>query len=275
MKMNSTRTKTGACLVALSLGTVLAAPADETSSGSERNYTGVIASVSPQDHVLNLKGMFAAKHFNVGDGCAYRLTDNQQGTLSALRPGEKVRVSYVDQNGVLVAGRIEEIPMQYEGQVRAIDPVNHTLTIHVRALDKDFKIADGCQVILRNDKAGTFAEVQPGDHVTVTYEKPGGVLTARKIAQTSMTFSGSLVAIDLPARTVKAKEGFETKKFNLADNCVIMAGGKPDGRLDNLKPEDRLVFDYDEINGVDIVNRIAPAQENNPTVVTTTPGQNY
>jgi len=68
---------------------------------------------------------------------------------------------------------------------------------------------------------------------------------------------------------VKAKSLFAEKKFNLGDNCVIVANGRIDGRLNDLKPDDRLVFTYDEINGVNVVDRIAPAVEPANTVATT------
>jgi hypothetical protein len=91
----------------------------------------------------------------------------------------------------------------------------------------------------------------------VTYETPNDIATARQIAQTSESFAGTLTAIDLDERTVKAKTLFDTKKFNLVDNCAIVINGKTDARLSDLKPEDKLVFSYDEINGVNVVNRIA------------------
>jgi hypothetical protein len=50
---------------------------------------------------------------------------------------------------------------------------------------------------------------------------------------------------------------FDTKKFNLGDNCAIVIDGKINGRLADLKPNDKLVFSYDEINGVNVANRIA------------------
>ena len=96
-----------------------------------------------------------------------------------------------------------------------------------------------------------------GNHVTVTYETPNDTLTARQIAQTSAMFSGTLTAIDLGERTVKAKTLFDTKKFNLADNCAIVLDGKPDGQLSDLRPDEQLEFSYDDVNGVNVVNRIA------------------
>ena len=57
----------------------------------------------------------------------------------------------------------------------------------------------------------------------------------------------------------------------MADNCAIVINGKTDGRLSDLKPDEKLVFSYDEINGVNVVNRIAPAEAPPNSVAATTP----
>lgn len=276
--IKTSRVGSAVCLSALILAPAIAARADQTAAPAqpEKSYTGMAKTIDPQEHTLKVAGTFFHKKFNLGDNCAYVLPDQSAGAFNDLRPGEKVRVSYLDNHGVLVADRVEQVPMDYEGMVKAIDPAAHTLTVHVRALDKDFSIANDCRIVLRDDKAGALADIQPGDHVTVTYEAPGDLQVARQIAQTSIEFTGSLVAIDLPERTVKAREGFDTKKFNLADNCAIVINGKTDGRLDDLKPDDHLVFNYDEINGVNVVNRIALAPAaSGAMVTTTTPGAPY
>jgi len=215
-------------------------------------------------------GFVLNKKFNLGAACTYTLLDNNTGTANDLRPGEKVAISYQDVDGVLVADSIEQKPMRYEGMVQAIDPTTHTLTLHLRGIDKKFQIASNCVVMLRDEKSGALADIQTGNHVTVTYETPEGGLTARQIAQTSMEFTGTLTAIDLGEKTLKAKEWFTSKKFNVADNCAIVINGKTDGQLSDLKPNDKLVFSYDEINGVNVVNRIAPAEVQTSSVATTT-----
>jgi len=250
----------------LTLAAESPAPADQTNQPGpavkpEKTITGTVSTVNPQDHTLETKGaLWWMNHkFNLGDSCAYLLPDNKPGTINDLRPGQRIQVRYEDAGGVLVADRIAQLALRNEGMVKAIDPVRHTLTIHVRIQDKTFQLANECQVVLRNDQPGTLADIQPGEHVTVTYELPGHQPTARQIAQTSQSFTGALVALDVPDRTVKAQDGLQTKKFNLADHCAIVVNGQLDGRLDDLKPNDRLVFSYDVINGVNIVSRIAPA----------------
>lgn len=247
---------------------VVTASADQaaTAAKPDKNYTGTIISVSPTEHTLDVRGFLFSKKFNLGDNCTYVLLENPGGTIGDLRLGEKVAVKYQDASGVFVADRVKQEPMRYEGMVTAIDPENHTLTVHVRGMDKTFQIADDCSVVLRDDKSGTLNEIQVGNHVTVTYETPNDTLTARQIAQTSATFTGTLTAIDLGERTVKAKTLFDTKKFNLADNCAIVINGKTDGQLSDLKPDEQLVFSYNDVNGINVVNRIADANTAPQTV---------
>ena len=42
-------------------------------------------------------------------------------------------------------------------------------------------------------------------------------------------------------------------------NCTVVINGKTDGKSSDLKPNDQLVFTYDQINGINVVNRIGPA----------------
>lgn len=262
MKTSRLKSWIAVCAAALTTTAVIRASADEpaTAARPEKSYTGTVVSVDPQEHTLNAKSFVFDRKFNLGAVCTYTLLDNSTATANDLRPGEKIAVSYQDVDGVFVADSIVQLPMRYEGMVQAIDPTAHTLTLHVHGMDKKFQIPNDCSVVLRDEKSGTFADIQTGNHVTVTYETPEGGLTARQIAQTSIEFTGTLTAIDLEEKTLKAKALFASKKFNVADNCSIVINGKLDGQLSDLKPNDKLVFSYDEINGVNVVSRIAPAE---------------
>jgi len=260
------------CAAILTTTAVFRAAADQptTVAKPEKCYTGMIRFVDPQERLLNAKGFLLSRKFNLGAACVCTLLDNKAGTIADLRPGEKVTVSYQDSQGVLIADSVDQQPMRNEGMVKAVDPTARTLTLHLRGLDKTFQIANDCAVWLRNDKSGTLADIQAGNHVTVTFETPDDKATARQITQTSLEFTGTLTAIDLGEKTLKAKATFGSKKFNVADNCAIVINGKTDGRLSDLMPDDKLVFSYDEINGVNVVNRIAPAEARPSSVAATT-----
>ena len=279
--MKTTRSKTwttwmAVCASGLTLGTALPAVADGTATATpatdEKSYTGTVVSIDPKEHVLDVKGwMMINRSFNLGGNCFYSQLDRNNATANDLRAGEKVTVSYQDAHGVLIASRVEQEPMRFEGMVKAIDNDKHILTLHQTALDKQVQFPADCKIMLRDGKTGTLADLRVGNHVTVTYETPDNTPTARQIAQTSIPFTGTLTAIDLNDRTVKAG----SKKFILADNCTIVVNGRTDGKLDELRPNDKLLFSYDEINGVNVVNRIGPSDVPANTMTQTAPMTGY
>ena len=252
---------TTVCVSALTLTAAFNAVAEDTKADVKPNksYIGAVTSVDTKEHTLGLKGTFLSKTFNLGNDCTYTLVDKNAGDIGDLHPGQRAMVVYQESHGVKVANRVVQQPLRYEGTVKAFDPIQRTMTLRGRGMDRTFQIAGGCKVVLRDYKSGALADVQSGNYVTVTYETPNEKPTAWKIAQTSETFTGSLTAIDLDTRTIKAKALLGAKKFNLGDNCAIVINGRINGQLADLKPNDKLVFSYDEINGINVANRIAPA----------------
>lgn len=246
--------------------------ADDTSTKTipakpDKTYSGIVTAINPTERVLEVKGLLLTKKFNLGSSCTYALLNEPDATLNDLHPGQKVIVGYQNPSGVFVADRVQQEPMSYVGTVKTIDPATRTMTVHVSLGDRTFQIADDCKVMLRNNRSGTFADVQPGNHVTVIYETPNSKLTARQIAQTSVSFTGELTAIDLSDRTAKAKSLFGTKRFHIATGCAVVLNGKTGAQLNDLKLGDNLAFSYDEVNGVNIVNRIGTTEKQQETTV--------
>ena len=129
MKTNRAIKWMAVCAAVLTATAAFRASADQpaTAARPEKSYTGTVISVDPQEHVLSVKEWaLSKKTFNLGDNCAYDLLfttlENNSGTANDLRPGEKVTVSYQDSHGVLIADRVEQQPMRFEGMVTAIDP---------------------------------------------------------------------------------------------------------------------------------------------------------
>jgi len=234
-------------------------PAKATTAKPDKTYTGTVVAVDPNGRMLEVKGFLFSKKFNLGDSCTYTIVGKDTGTLGDLRSGQRVTVGYQDANGVLIADRVTQRPLCEEGMVKAINPAAHTLTLHLRTMDKAFRLPDDCAIVLRGGKSGTLADIQTGDHVTVTYEIPNDKPTVRQIAQTSETFTGSLTAVDMNDRTVKAKTLFGAKTFHLGDHCAIVVNGQPGGQMTDLKLGSRMEFSYDDVNGVSVANRIGPA----------------
>jgi Cu/Ag efflux protein CusF len=248
--------------LALGLGVGSQAYGDTApAAAKEKTMKGEATVVDQTEKTVSIKNFWGStRKFNVADDCKVSLQNKAQASLPDLRPGQRLEINYEDAQGVLVAHQIAQRNVSFTGHVKAIDPEKHTVTLRGHVTDKTFLIADNCKVTLRDEKSGTLTDVQPGHRVTVVYETPNGTVIARQIAQTSETFSGALTAIDLNDRTLKAKAFLNGKKFNVANDCSIMINGKPDAKLSDLKLGDKLVFSYDDVNGVNIVNRIATAE---------------
>jgi hypothetical protein len=247
-----------------------------TERNSESTWTGTVTAVSAQNKTLTGKYWWFSKTFNFGQRCAISTVDNKEASLTDLRPGEQVKVQYQDVEGVLVADRIVEQALHYGGTVHAVDPKAGTVTMEQPPLyqtfraPETFRIAGECRVMLANGDQGTLADVRPGDRVTVIYELPGGSRVAYRIRDRSSTFVGTLDAIDLSVRTVKAKKLAGEKAFTLADKCRIIASNQQSGHLKDLVLGHQYRFTYRDVNGINVLDRIAPAQEAKPTETAST-----
>jgi predicted RNA-binding protein len=235
-----------------------------TYSGPEKTFTGTVTATDLHQHTLKVRGpLLFGKSFNLGAACACIYLDSPDTTPAGLHPGQKITVIYQRVDGVLVADRVVQQHLEFTGWVKAINQNTHTLTVQPDGfgLTKQFQFADGCRVTLLGDRQGSLADIQAGNHVTLTYEEPPGMDTVIRITQTSQIFTGFLTALDLDAKTVKAKSLLNTKSFNLGDHCVIDLDGKGGGKLRDLRPEEKLAFTFDDINGVNVVNHIAPVKD--------------
>ena len=80
-------------------------------------------------------------------------------------------------------------------------------------------------------------------------------------AKPDKDYTGTIVSVDPKEHTLQVKSfPFSNKKFNLGDDCAVVINGKPKGKLTDLRPGESLIFSYYNINGVNVVDRIAPAK---------------
>jgi predicted RNA-binding protein len=265
MKTNVKRILLALGVSALALASISGSAAEPAASGPEQTFSGTVKEVDLSEHTFKVEGTFLlSKTFNQGSACTYFFLDYAAGTPDGLHAGQKVTVSYQSADGVLVADRVVQQPLSYAGYVKSIDSQAHTVTVASGgfSMSKQFHLPDDCHVVLRGNKPGTFADIQAGNYVTLTYETPSGLPTVQRIVQTSEEFTGSLTAIDLDEKTLKAKSLFGgSKSFKVGGHCIVDVTGKGSGQLSDLKPEEKLVFTYDQISGVNVVNRIAPAKD--------------
>ena len=250
---------TAASLVMLSSVCPRSTLADEstTATAGVKQYSGTITAVDAKNRTVRVRGFLVSKTMRLGDHCLVSVGDKKEAGLSDLHPGQKVHITYKSAEGVLVATRIAQQPLRYRGAVVAIDPRNNTLTVEHGRLRKTFALARDCKFIVKDGGEGKREDVQIGHKVTVVYETPDNQPIARRIEQMSSTLVADLSAVDLTERTVKAKQLLGNKTLVLADDCKIVLKGKPDASLNDLRLGQTYGFSFNEVDGVNVVNRIA------------------
>jgi predicted RNA-binding protein len=262
MKMTSILRWSAGVLSAFCVTAAAAQPA--ASPVKDKEFRGRVDSVNIEEHTVTVMGLFRHRTFDLGNDCSITRWDNTAGAINDLRPGEKVTVGYQDTHGVFAADRVVQEPIRFQGVVKSMDPGQRQLVLRRWDHDRAFALAEDCKVILHDQKSGALASIRPGDHISVVYETPSGQNVVRQIAQTSMNFTGSVVAIDLAHRTLTLEDTLGTRQFSLANDCSIVMENTIDAPMMDLRPGQRLTIDYDEINGVNVANRIAPTSSAPP-----------
>jgi Cu/Ag efflux protein CusF len=246
-------------LALLVAGCAASAQAGDKTPPGEQTTSGTIATLDAKEKMLKIQGVLFTKTFVLGDNCVLAVGNNADASLNEFRPGQKVTVAYRDADGVLVADRVTQDRLFYTGEISAIDAQNHVMTVRHGAESKTFDISDHCGVTLNAKSSGTLADVKPGNHVTVIYEKPAGRWVARWIEQPSQQFTGMLNAVDLDNRTVSVgKPLLGDKKFHIGDDCTVVINGKiaGTGHLKDIRTGANCELSYETVDGVNIVNRI-------------------
>jgi hypothetical protein len=232
--------------------------AEDNPGANEKTSSGTITGLDAKAKVLKLRGFMFSRSFVLGDDCKLALDDKTAVSLVDFRPGQRVTVSYQNADGVLVADRVTLDRLFFTGEVTAIDPKNRSLSVRHLGETRSFDIGDNCGVTLNNNGSGTLDDIKAGSRVTVTYETPGGRWTARQIELPSLHFTGTLGAINLSERTLSAsKPLLGEKRFHIAGNCAVVINNKIK-RLEDLRAGENCELSYDIVDGVNIVNRIAP-----------------
>ncbi len=224
----------------------------------EKTFSGNISYVDPTDKTVSVKGVFITRSFSLGNDCRVSLQDKPVASLAELRPGQKVDIRYENAEGVLIARNVAQRDLVITGHITSIDPASKTLMLKHGMFTRNFAIAPDCAVVMNDNRTAGLNNLQVGDFVHVIYEPAKGSHVATRIEQTSAVLIGTVSAIDSTTRSVKLKEAYGEKKFNLADHCAIVINGRPNGTLSDLRIGDRVSLSYENVNGVLVVNRLTP-----------------
>jgi hypothetical protein len=156
----------------------------------ERDYAGTVIAVDTNKRRLNVRDWtMRQKSFNLSDHCECRQLEQSHASVHDLRRGEIVTVRYIMVEGVRIAIRVEQQPVRLKGIILELDGESRALTLHLETFNRELRLAEDCGIILHDGQRGTLADLAVGNQVTVTYEAPDNVLTARRIEQTSLKFA--------------------------------------------------------------------------------------
>ena len=268
--------KCGLLLVSAALALSVKADQQATETIKEKAWTGFLTAVNVRNQTLTARHGLLTRVFNLGGKCPITTMDKQAAALADLVPGEKVQIHYQEVGGVLVANRVAEQALRYDGRLHAFDPQVAALTMEQAPVLKPFRapktfhMAADCKVLLRNGDKGSVADLQPGGRVSVIYNLAHGTPVAYRIRDLSLEFVGTVKGIDLEGRTVEAGEKSATKKFKLADNCRLVLGNEKLGRPKDLQVGQKYRFTYEQVNGINVVDWIAPTGQPSPTETAST-----
>ena len=224
-----------------------------------KTFNGRVVKVDDEDGIVTARGFWfwTKKDFSVGDGCKVLIGDrSKEATLQDLAPGNQIEVQYSSVGGVNVARRIAGTYDRFTGHIVALDPKAQKLTVEKGLNKKPFVLGENHRVVVREKKAA-MRDLKIGDQVTVAYFSVRDSNVACEIAQNSKTFSGTVEAIDAETRMLKAEHLMTDHTFRLTDDCPIVINGKAGGQLSDLRIGDTVTFNYDNVDGVMVANRIA------------------
>jgi hypothetical protein len=232
------------------------ANASDSQPKDEKCYSGTVTAVDTNDNMLTVHGYLFSRHFVLANDCKLAEPDKNRASLADLRPGERVDVHYKAANGIRVANHINAEEMRFTGTVEVFDVNQHTLTVHRRGLNRTFTLADNCRVLGNGDRKEASNNIHWGDQVTVVYELPQNRTIAREVDLPGKVITGSLDNINMADQTVNVGK----EKFYIGDHCVIIANDNFNARMDDLRMGRNYALTYETVGGINIVNRIGPAE---------------
>jgi len=225
-------------------------------TGKLDEFEGTVKQVNPDERTITVKNFWSSRTFNLAGNCRVSFAEESGGGLEALQSGHRVTVQFANHDGVRIAHAILQENLEYTGHIAALNPTNRTLRVKSRVLDRVFTAAPDCRVVFRDGQARNFSELKIGHRVTINYLTPDDAHLARSIAQRSLEYSGRVEALDARTDTVKAGGLVAGRTFRLGDGCQIVIAGETGGDLKNLRIGDRVIFNYENIDGVFVANRL-------------------
>jgi len=150
--------------------------------------TGEVVSVDVANKAVIIKGSKGEAAFTVDDQTRI-MVGKQAKTLSDLKPGDRVQITYttvnVAQKIVNLTGARRKAPgkanvLQTTGKVVSVDSATRTVTITTKRGSMTFTVDDETKIVI-GKKGKTLEDLKPGDTLKVTYNEAAGKNVAQRI----------------------------------------------------------------------------------------------
>src|SRR5690242_19536393 len=92
-----------ASIVVIALPAQAAQGDQPAATETQQSATGIIEKLDATAHTLTIKGLLMSKTFQVADDAVFATKDKPQALLSDFKAGDRVEVTYENQDGKLVA----------------------------------------------------------------------------------------------------------------------------------------------------------------------------
>ena len=224
---------------------------------TEITWSGTLSAVDLRNHCLEGETWwYIPQTFVLGKQCDVSVMGQDKKGLADLHPGDSLRVTYRDADGVLIADHIVDLSLRYQGTVQSVDPDSNTMTVGQGRQSRTFTLADEGKVVTAEGMDGSLYDLTPGDMVTIIYAQSNHSRVASQIHEMTLSYQGKLEAVDLPQRIVKAADALSEQQFSVADHCRIILAGNKSAQLKDLELEHDYTISYEQINGVKVADRI-------------------
>ncbi len=143
-----------------------------------------------------------------------------------------------------------------------------TITVSDALQSKTFDISPTCLIQTANKtgmlSSATLSELQPGEQLVVSYQRINGALVANSIADKLLKCTGTVGSIESQdgATTLELKSVLglgAARAFRCDNSCEMLLRNGQVGKLEDLKPGDKVTLLYKLSNGVLIACRVQDA----------------
>ena len=156
--------------------------ADHVTDRSLR-FQGTIRQVDPNSGRLTIAQGHVAREFTLADDGRVITASGMDGSLYDLQPGDRAAVIYVRSGRSLIAQRISETTLSYEGKLEAIDLPERIVKTEDPLGEQQFSVADQCQIVVGSSHNAQLQDLKLDHNYNFTYELVNGVKVADRITE--------------------------------------------------------------------------------------------